>query len=228
MKRFDCIQGSSEWAMLRAGLPTASQFHRIITPSGGPSKSAEMYLFELLAERVTGEPTVGFTSHWMDRGSELEAEAVAFYHFMRDCETEKVGFILNDTETIGASPDRLVGNKGLLEIKVCKPATHVGYLLQSGSAYKEHRIQAQAQLWIAEREWNDLLAYNPLLPPALYRVERDESFIETIAAEVNAFSQRLEALHQFMIDQGWTTSRKKPEPRLQDVMADVLRDFAKK
>lgn len=204
----DVIQGTPAWAELRTGIPTASQLHRVITPKGAPSKSAEAYLFELLAERLTGEPTVGYTSHWMDRGSDLENEAVAFYHFTQDCETEKVGFVLNDSGTIGASPDRLVGDDGLLEIKVCKPSTHLGYLLQAGSAYEEHKIQTQAQLWITDRKWNDLLAYNPSLPPALYRVGRDEEYINKLAIAVTAFSRTLEAYSEDLLKRGWM---KQPE-----------------
>jgi hypothetical protein len=179
-----------------------------------------MYMFELLAERLTGEPTVSFTSHWMDRGSELEAEAVSYYEMQADCDTEKVGFIARADGRIGASPDRLVGDDGLLEIKVCKPATHVGYLLKSGAAYEEHRIQTQGQLWVAEREWNDLLAYNPLLPPALYRAHRDEAFIALLSSAVEAFSTALETQYQLLIANGFV---KQPKERSAPTMTEILR-----
>src|SRR5437773_403061 len=105
----DVVQGTEEWALLRCGLPTASQFHRIMTPGGMDSKMATIYRFELLAERLTGEPTVGPTSHWMDRGSALEAEARSFYEMTTDMDTEKIGFVTNAAGTVGASPDCLVG-----------------------------------------------------------------------------------------------------------------------
>ena len=223
MKIHSCIQGTTEWAELRSGIPTASQFSRIITPRGKASDSAEMYLFELLAERILGQPTVTHTSHWMDRGSEKEEEAVSFYEFLRDdLGTVKVGFITNDAGTIGASPDRLVGDKGLLEIKVGKPATHMGLLLKSGSAYEKHKIQAQGQLWVAEREWNDLLAYNPGLPPALYRVDRDEEFIALLESAVGAFSGMLEDLFLDCVQRGWVQERHRGE--LSETELSALRD----
>lgn len=215
-------QGTTEWKELRAGIPTASQFHRIVTPKGAPSESQDMYLFELLAERLTGEPTFNPSSTWMDRGHELEPEAIRFYCFTREVETEPVGFITNDAGTIGASPDQLVGDDGLLEIKVPKPATHIGYLLKSGAAYKEHRTQAQGQLWISEREFNDLLSYNPGLPPALYRVERDEPFIAKMDKELTAFSQRLEEMFMQLASQFEWVQRPPREKTLVELLKDSL------
>src|SRR3990167_1730476 len=95
----NCIQGTPEWLRLRAGIPTASNFDKIVTPGGKASDSAEKYRLLLLAERLIGEPVddKGY-SHWMDRGSEMEAEAVRFYEFQRDIETVKIGFITNDAK----------------------------------------------------------------------------------------------------------------------------------
>lgn len=220
------VQGTSLWRELRCGIPTTSQFSRIVTPKGEPSKSDEMYLFELLGERLTGDPTDHITTEWMDRGKDLEAEAIRFYQFTRDVETEPVGFITNDAQTIGTSPDHLVGPNGLLEIKICKPATHIGYLLQSGTAYKEHRTQVQGQLWIAEKEFDDLLAYNPKLPPALYRVERDEPFIKLLAKRLDDFSQSLEALYAELVAQfEWVHAPAAREKSLADLLKDSLREI---
>lgn len=223
----DVIQGTEAWAQLRCGVPTASNFHRIITPKGVPSKSAETYMFELIAERISGEPTVGFTSHWMDRGSYLEQEAVDFYSFTTDLETEKVGFILNDARTAGASPDRLVGENGLLEIKVGKPSTHIGLLLQNGAAYEEHRIQTQGQLMIAEREFNDLLAYNPGLPPALCRVEREDRFIKMLDAALKTFCEVLEANYQVLLERGIARPYTKAPPSVTDLLKQSLIELNK-
>jgi hypothetical protein len=217
-----CIQGTPEWAALRLGIPCASQFSRIITPKGAPSKSAEMYLFELLAERLTGEATVGYTSHWMDRGSMLEADAVSFYEFTRDVETEKVGFITNDSQTIGASPDRLVGEDGLLEIKCVTPANHVGFLFQAGAAYEAHKVQTQAQLWIAERQFNDLMAYHPTLESPIYRVQRDDIFIQKMSVEVRNFSAQLEEMTAEAERKGWATKSARRPYDIVEAMRDSL------
>lgn len=227
MKVFDVIQGTPEWAQLRSGIPTASQFHRIITPSGEPSKMAEMYMFELLAERLLGEPTVEYTSHWMDRGSEFESEAVNFYEFTTDTETQKVGFILNDAGTVGASPDRLVGENGLLEIKVGKPSTHIGLLLKSGKAYEEHRIQTQGQLMVAEREWNDLMAYNPGLSPVIYRVEREEKFIRMLDAALKAFCEVMETQYRVLLERGSQKPFKRSTPNLVEILKQSLVELNK-
>ena len=209
MKIHDCTQGTTEWLELRSGIPTASEFDKILTPGGKPSKSAEPYMFKLLAERMMGHPVTEYMSTWMDRGSQMEAEAVRFYELQRDLETVKVGFITNDAGTIGSSPDRLVGDYGLLEIKVPAEHTHVGYLLKK-SVEQAYFVQAQGQLWVAECQWNDVLSYHPEMPPALIRVERDEEFIESLAAAVNAFSRILEEQYLRLIELGWVRKKSKP------------------
>jgi hypothetical protein len=197
----DIVQGSPQWMEVRVGKPTASQFHRIVTPTGNPSKQAEMYRLELIAERATGLPNTDFKTSWMERGSDKEPEAVAYYEFQGDVTTEKVGFISSDCGRYGASPDRLVGDDGMLEVKIPKPAVHVGYLLMSGAAYEEHRIQVQSQLWVANRKWNDLLSYSPDgMPRAVHRSERDEKFIAKMEPLVLEFCDELERLWKEYLD----------------------------
>ena len=141
----DCIQGTTEWLSVRAGIPTASMFDQIITPKTGKlSTSSEGYMLRLLAERILKRPIEQQAfSGWMDRGSAMESDAVAFYEFQRSLDTVKVGFITNDAGTIGASPDRLVGDDGLLEIKCPSEAVHMGYLLH-GSLGEKHRPRCRA------------------------------------------------------------------------------------
>lgn len=187
----DCIQGTPEWLALRAGIPTASNFDRILTPKGKPSTQVTKYMHALLAERLMGHPVLEFVSMWMDRGQQLEAEAVAFYEGQRDLDTTKIGFLTNDARTVGASPDRFVGADGLLEIKVPKESTHVAYLLTK-SVDAEYYPQVQGQLWISGRSWLDILSYHPEMPPALIRVERDDKYIELLECAVGDFSRDLE------------------------------------
>lgn len=224
MKLYDCVQGTPEWLGLRAGIPTASNFDKIVTPKGAASKQAEKYMFLLLAERLMGHPVEerGY-SHWMDRGSEEESRAVSFYEFQRDMETVKVGFITNDAGTIGCSPDRLVGDNGLLEIKVPSEAIHMGYLLETGSAYDEYRVQVQGQLWIAEREFSDVLSWHPELPPALVRIERDEGCIQLLKAAVPAFSLELERQYALCLERGWVREKPKSKLSAQDDLLAALR-----
>lgn len=223
MKIHQCVQGTTEWLHLRAGIPTASEFDKIITPGGKLSKSAEPYRYRLLAERCMGHPCEEYISLWMQRGSQMEIDAVRFYEFQSDVETVPVGFITNDSETVGASPDRLVGDEGLLEIKVPSPGVHMAYLLASGGAYEAYKVQVQGQLWITDRKWVDVLSYHPELKPALIRIERDEDFIWKIEDLVIAFSNELEKDYEFVLERGYV---KQPEERTMEQLEQSIRHLA--
>jgi len=221
-KIYNVIQGTPEWAHLRCGIPTASNFHRLITPTGKVSTQSEMYLFELLAERITGEPTVEFTSHWQDRGSEMEAEAVAYFEFQRECETAKVGFITNDDGTIGCSPDRLIGEDALLEIKVPKPATHVMYLLKK-AVDAVYYPQVQGQLWVSGRSYLDIMSYCPSMPPAIVRVHRDSDFIKLLETSLDSFRIQLDGHTGWLQERGWITEGRASVTE-QDELISALKD----
>ncbi len=200
----DVLQGTTEWLALRAGIPTASQFDQIITPkTGKPSASSEGYLHRLLAERILGRPLEQQSfSGWMDRGNALEVDAVAYYEGIRELDSTRVGFLTNDAGTIGASPDRLVGTDGLLEIKCPSEGQHMGYLLSRNLGDK-HKPQVQGQLWVTRRAWSDTLSYHPELPPALIRVERDEDYIALLASAVEAFAGVLGVATAMARERGW-------------------------
>jgi hypothetical protein len=183
-------QGSAEWHAARLGIPTASNFGRIVTPGGKLSASADTYLHELVAERILGFPLNTESVDFMERGKALESHAVSWYELQRDVDTEAVGFCLTDDGRAGCSPDRLVGAAGGLEIKCPSPAVHVGYMLDGGISDK-YRPQVQGALWITGRDWWDTLSYHPDLPPALVRVKRDEEYITALAANVERFCDAL-------------------------------------
>jgi YqaJ-like recombinase protein len=200
----DVAQGTTEWLALRAGIPTASQFDNILTPGGKPCTPAktERFLHKLLAERIMGHPITEAVSHWMGRGNAMEAEAVSYYEGIRDLDTVRVGLVTNDARTIGASPDRFVGEDGLLEIKVPAEHTHVAYLL-TRAVDAEYAPQVQGQLWVTGRAWLDILSYHPEMPPALIRVERDEKYITILSRAVETFSEALEAAAEGARVRGW-------------------------
>jgi hypothetical protein len=188
MIEIPCRQGSPEWVAARVGIPSASNFHRIISPkTSKPLAGAETYRNELLAEWMLGASMDSGRTEWTARGSALEESAVKYYELQRELDTREVGFIMHDTLPVGCSPDRLVGEDGGLEIKCPSPVIHVGYLLGMTEQYK---AQVQGALWITGRQWWDLMSYNPELPPALVRVQRDEGFIVKL----------IEAVGQFIID----------------------------
>jgi hypothetical protein len=185
------VQGSTEWLAVRAGIPTASCFDKIVTPKGAPSKQAEKYMHKLLAEKMMGHPVVEFTGPWLERGKELEADARMYYESIREMTTERVGFVTNDAGTIGCSPDSLVGEDGLLELKVPAEHTHVAYML-TRSVDAEYYPQVQGQLWVTDRKWLDIMSFHPEMPPAIIHVERDEQYISILSAAVSKFSAHLE------------------------------------
>ena len=113
-------QGSVEWIQARLGIPTASEFHRIITPTGKLSASRDGYMAELLAEWALGEPVTEFGGNdWTERGKALEPDARACYAFQADCEPQTVGFVLrNDDRMCGASPDALVDETRAIRAEV--------------------------------------------------------------------------------------------------------------
>ncbi len=190
MEIHDCEQRSDEWFALRAGIPTSSEFATVLAKGrgGGESKTRRTYLLKLAGEILTEEPMENYTNHHMERGQAMEAEARALYTFMEDVEPQTVGFIRNDNT--GASPDALLGDSGLLEIKTKLPHLLIDLLLRDEFP-PEHKAQCQGQLWVAEREWLDLCVYWPRLPLFVKRVQRDEPYIKEMAQAVDAFNGEL-------------------------------------
>lgn len=176
----DCIQYSESWERARLGIPTSSKFDKIITPTGKESKQWKSYCYGLIAERITGRKNETYSSPFMERGLEEEVNAVNQYEMLRNIETQHMGFITNDAGTIGCSPDRLVGEDGILEIKCPAPQTHVGYLLGEELSM-DYYPQIQGQLYISERKWVDIISYHPEIRPVIIRVERDEAYMSVMA-----------------------------------------------
>lgn len=214
MKIHAVTQGSAAWRELRAGIPTASEFDNLLTPTGKPSKSFDRYLHELLAERIMGRPRAEIITLAMERGSAMEEHARVFYEFTRDVKVDQVGFITNGAETVGASPDGLVGAEGLVEFKCPSEHVHVAYLLsETGDGVdKEYRVQIQGQLWITGRQWVDIVSYHPEMPEACHRVERDEEFIALLDARVMEFSRVLENRTLELIERGLIRPKEQKQP----------------
>lgn len=160
-------------------------------------------MFALLAERMMGHPRFQFMSEWMERGKELEGKAISKYELLKDVDTVAVGFGTNDAGTVGASPDRLVGENGLLEVKVPKDETHAMYLLGSGSVFDDHKVQALGQIWVFSKEFSDVVSHHPEMPTAIVRTERDNPFIRLLEEAVMEFSYKLEAKAVELAKCGW-------------------------
>lgn len=186
-------QGTDQWLADRLGIPSASNFDKIVTTKGEPSKQAQKYLYQLAAEKVSGIKEDGFQSAAMIRGVEMEAEAVEFYELTQGVDVKGVGFCLHESKLYGCSPDRLVGEDGILEVKNPLPHTHVEYLLDNKLPI-EYFAQVQGQILVTGRKWCDFLSYSKGLRPLIIRVERDEKFIKSLTIELEIFCKNLEEI----------------------------------
>ena len=184
-------QYSEGYDQLKLGIPTSSQFHKIITPQGKPSKQWREYACLLIAERILPQKIDVYHSPAMERGLIVEAEAADWYEFDRDVTVQRVGFITDDNHTIGCSPDRLIGDDGLLEIKAPLPPKQVEYWI-SGEIHERFRPQLQGQLYITHRSWVDIVCWHDLLPKLVMRIEPDEQFIKVLARELQIFNYFIE------------------------------------
>ena len=202
MRVIHCEQGTPEWHGCRAGIPTASSFDKILTGTGKPSTQADGYINQLLCEVMAGASEGIEPTDWMLRGIEMEAEARAFYELESGADVEQVGFIVGDG--CGCSPDGVIGDDGLIEIKCPNPTTHVGYL-RAGKVPTGYVPQIQGQLWVCERDWCDFLSYCPGLPPMLIRCERDEDYIGKLAERMKWFLDKFESARLDLIERGYIT-----------------------
>lgn len=191
----DCDQNSPEWLAARLGIPTASAFKDVLAQAknGTDRKTRNTYMRKLAGELITGRPAENFSNSDMERGHAQEPDAVAHYAFLRDVDPVKVGFARNGRA--GASPDRLIGDNGLLEIKTKAP--HVMVELIEGwedACPSEFKAQCQGQLWVTEREWVDVALFCPGMPMPIARVYRDELYIADLAREIRLFNEELDAM----------------------------------
>ncbi|GJD41358.1 lambda exonuclease family protein [Methylobacterium bullatum] len=192
MQIIECAQGSEEWFRVRAGMPTASEFSTVMASgkAGAESKTRRTYMLKLAGEILTGEPMESFSNAHMERGKAMEDEARDLYAFTADVEPQQVGFIVNGPK--GCSPDSLIGDVGAVEVKTKLPHLLIDALLKD-EFLPEHKAQCQGVLWVAEREWIDLVVYWPKLPLLVKRAYRDETYIAIMSKAVDAFNDELRA-----------------------------------
>jgi putative phage-type endonuclease len=176
-------QRSLEWFQARLGIPTASNFDRLITSTGKPSASADNYINQLVAERVTGTSVEVKVTEAMQRGTDLEPEARSLFEFVTDLLVTEAPLCLHDILDAGASPDAFIGDDALLEIKCPSGHTHVEYL-RDGCLPSKYVAQVQGQLWITGKVKAHFLSYHPDFKPLMVVVPRDEMFIAKLEAEV--------------------------------------------
>lgn len=192
MRIIDVEQGTPEWHAARAGRVTASRVADIMRKTkSGPAASRKNYAAELVAEILTGTVVEAFCSKEMQWGKDHEAEACSHYALAMGEEPVKVGFVIHPTiDDAGASPDRLVADDGLAEIKCPNTATHIETILTE-KIDPDYVTQMQWQMGTTGRQWCDFVSYDPRLPGPMRffskRVERDDKIIAELEAEVVRF-----------------------------------------
>jgi len=185
-------QGSEEWLKIRLGKVTASGVADVLAKTkSGVSASRGNYLIKLAIQRVTGVVEEGFTNDAMQWGIDNEAQARVAYEVVSGNFVDQVGFVEHPSiKWFGCSPDGLINNNGLVEIKCPNSATHWSYIKDDGPPTKYY-IQMQAQMACTGRAWCDFVSFDPRMPERsrlfIKRVMREDDYIAEMEAEVKKF-----------------------------------------
>jgi len=211
----DCEQNTPEWMAARLGRITASNMEKIITPTGKKSTQCERYISKLIAERITGDSSSWQGNIHTDRGHELEDEAAAYYSMLRGVELQKVGFFLSDDGIMGSSPDRLVDDDGMLEIKTCLPELMVEQY-EKQKLEQEHKPQTQCSLCVTGRVWIDTMLYCPKMKPLVVRSYKDSDFTAEMVRLVMEANSSMNRRMSFLIENGYAESTAKESDQTHD------------
>lgn len=190
----DVIQRSPEWHAVKCGKIGASQMSAVMAKGRGnsESKTRRTFMLNLLAERLSGISQNGYVNAAMEWGIENEPHARNAYEMESGNLVQEVGFVqLN--EYVGCSPDGLVGDDGLVEIKCPNTATHIEYILD-GRVPPEYVLQVQTQIWVTGRQWCDFVSFDPRVPCKslfIVRADRDDCKITEIQQAVDAFIEEM-------------------------------------
>jgi hypothetical protein len=191
----DVEQGTPEWDKLRASRPTSSEFSNLITGTGKPSTSLKKYAAKLATEAYLDSIGSKISDGWKgnqytERGHELEPVSRADYEMTYQTPVTEVGFITDDLMRWGTSTDGLVGEDGVVEFKNLIATTFFDALVywkQNGKTEPKYMPQLQGELLITEREWVDLVLYNPDYPePIIERVYPDPKYQELLKKQLAA------------------------------------------
>lgn len=191
-------QRTDEWFAARLGKVTASCIGKVMARTKtGYGADRGNYLAQLVTERLTGTPTDGFSNAAMQWGTDTEPQARAAYSFIVGSDVVEIGFVPHPTIAMsGASPDGLIADDGLVEIKCPNSATHIT-TLRGGGIDRKYLLQMQWQMACTERAWCDFASFDPRLPLEMQlhveRVDRDVDLIAEIENEVTAFLAEVDA-----------------------------------
>lgn len=201
IKTEDLEQRSDAWRIARCGAVTASRVSHVIkTINGGKAYSAKRanYLDMIVAERITRQPQDWREVRSLTDRAEMEPDARACYSFYTGNEVSLVGFVQHPSiERAGASPDGTVRKSGMIEIKCLDAGNHLKLLSSDDSVMLEYLPQVHFGMACTGRKWCDFVAFNPTMPEEMKmfrrRIDRDESLIAAIEAEVRKFIEEVDA-----------------------------------
>lgn len=196
----DLEQGTPEWMSARAGVISASNFSKIVTSTGSPSKGAgvENYLYELAAESIIGEKAETFQSDHMKRGIEMEEEARNYFMFSTGINVEQVGIVYKDeSRHISCSPDGLIKTdeeySAGIEIKCPMLKTHIKYL-RDEKLPTEYIQQVQGSMYVTGLSHWWFMSYYPGVKPLLLKVARDDRFIMALHERLMSYVSELSSV----------------------------------
>ena len=190
-------QGSNAWHQMRLGKVTASRVADILAKTKtGPSASRQNYLIELAIQRTTGIIQESYSNSSMEWGTQTEPQARVAYEVNTNNFVDQVAFIDHpNIAWFGCSPDGLVSDRGLVEIKCPNSATHWEYF-KSKEPPKKYFIQMQAQMAVTDRDWCDFISFDPRMPDRsqllIVQVPRDPEFILFMETEIKQFLSEVE------------------------------------
>jgi len=190
-------QRSPEWFAARLGKVTASKVADVIAKTQtGYSTSRANYMAQLVCERMTGMQAESFNNAAMQWGTDQEPLARAAYEAAQDVLVDETGFVIHPTiAEAGASPDGLVGNDGLIEIKCPNTSTHIDTLL-SEKVPAKYLTQMMWQMACTGRKWCDFVSYDPRMPKGLHifikRIDYHDSIVKSLESEVKKFLTEME------------------------------------
>lgn len=216
----DVEQGSPEWFEARRGIPTASNFDKILTATKKMSTQASKYMIELIADKHNPEETEQFSNIWTERGKSLEEEARSYYELITDLDVQQVGLVyLDDMKQVSCSPDGLIQDDGGIEIKCLKASTHIEMFLNGGIPVK-YVPQIQGNLWVTGRQWWDFFAYHPSFKCIKIRVGRDEEYIQKLREAISSFLDQMAKLEAEIIRKDAVTFLKEP-PKIDEEQNEI-------
>ena len=201
-------QRSHDWLQARCGFPTGSGFKHLMArkkPTAAQAKAGEpgdhtaareTYLWEKVAERISGTPVQHYVNAAMQWGIDQEPVALAAYEAKTGYSVAPMGFVRHATLATGCSPDGIVDMEGLLEIKCPNTTTHLQTVLNGMDS--DHMAQLQGGMWLCNLKWADFVSFDPRLPEPyrlyIQRVPRDNEYILRLEAEVIGFLSDIDAI----------------------------------